>query len=413
MHEPVLRERKQRAPVHHTAGLHTRRGDDRRREVDVLDELRATLTGRDVRPADDQRHADRRLVEEHLPLRHAVLAVEEAVVRREDDVRLVELPDRRQLVDDPRHGLVDREQRLEALLIHLADPIDPPGGQERSIANGGRLVRDVGLVEGRRDRQRLRPEHVPVARRRRRRPQIRRIVRVARPAAVRGEEGDRQEERTWVGGLRGDQVDGLLRVDVGLVVRGAGAVVDGPPVLVERVVVEAVRRRVDRAVPQAPARRDLGRVARAVAVQVLAEMDRLVAATLQPDRERVRAVELVVAPVRRCVAPDAVVVRVLPGEVGRPGRAAERIRDEAVVERDALVGEQRLHVGHDAHRLDRLVVGHDHDDVRADRRRGLSLARRAAEGRHGDDSCGEDCHQNPAIRGCHCGESSPLGVRSL
>ena len=42
-------------------------------------------------PAHHERHADRRLVDEHLPRRHAVLAVEEAVVGGEDDQRVVEL----------------------------------------------------------------------------------------------------------------------------------------------------------------------------------------------------------------------------------------------------------------------------------------------------------------------------------
>ena len=86
-------------------------------------------------PADDQRHADRRLVEQHLPVGHAVLAVEEPVVRGEDDVRLVELAGRRQPVDDLPDGVVDREQRLEPLLVVLANRGDPRGAQQRPVAD--------------------------------------------------------------------------------------------------------------------------------------------------------------------------------------------------------------------------------------------------------------------------------------
>ena len=86
LEELVLRERDQRPPVHDTAGLSARRLDDRRREVDVRDELRAVLPGRDPGPAHEQRDADRRLVEDDLALLNAVLAVHEAVVRGEDDV---------------------------------------------------------------------------------------------------------------------------------------------------------------------------------------------------------------------------------------------------------------------------------------------------------------------------------------
>src|SRR6185312_10675422 len=99
-------------------------------------------------------------------------------------------------------------------------------------------------------------------------------------------------------------------------------------VLVQRVVVVAVRRGVDGAVPLAPARRDLERVSPSVAVQVLAEMDGVVTGPLQPDGERVRPVELLEAALRQRVPAHAVVVRVLPREKRGARRTAERERVE-------------------------------------------------------------------------------------
>ena len=333
---------------------------------------RAVLPGRDPRPADDQRDADRRLVEHDLALRHAVLAVHEAVVRREDDVRVVELAGRRQRVDDLRR----RPRRPRAATRGAAGS---SRGSRASLAgvSAARFRIAAGLSEtsaslndggagsgsfAKRLRWRGAGDGVEIRSGRR--------GRAAPPQCGATNATQRKNGRGSVAWRR-DQVDGLARVDVGLVVRRAVAVVHERAVLVQRVVVVAVRRRVRRAVPLAPARRDLLGRSRAVPVQVLADVDRLVAGALEPDGKRVRRVELVVAAVRRRVAPDAVVVRVLAREEGRARRAAERVRDEAVVERDALVGEQRLHVRHDAHRLERLVVGHDHDDVRAGR--GLRL----------------------------------------
>src|SRR5918912_1463950 len=78
-------------------------------------------------------------------------------------------------------------------------------------------------------------------------------------AAVRCEEGDGEEERLRARREPADELHRLSVVDVGLVVRGARAVGDEPSVLVQRVVVEAIRGRVGGAVPLAPAGGDLGR----------------------------------------------------------------------------------------------------------------------------------------------------------
>src|SRR4029453_18790694 len=79
------------------------------------------------------------------------------------------------------------------------------------------------------------------------------------------------------------------------------------------------------------------------------------------DRERVAVIERAVLLVRE----DAVVVGVLAGEVGRPGRATERIGDVAVAEGGALGGEQGKGVAHHEHVGDVLIVGVDQDHVRA------------------------------------------------
>ena len=70
-----------------------------------------------------------------------MLAVEEPVVRGEDDVRLVELAGRGQPVDDLADGLVDGEQRLETLLVVLANRGDLRG------RISGRLRIPAGLSE--------------------------------------------------------------------------------------------------------------------------------------------------------------------------------------------------------------------------------------------------------------------------
>ena len=207
-----------------------------------------------------------------------------------------------------------------------------------------------------------------------------------------------EEERLGLRRAPVDDVDRLPRVEVGLV--RALVRVEGP-VLVERVAVEAVGRRVDGAAPLVVAGRDLGRVRAPVAVQVLAEVGRVVAGLLEPDGERVRVVELRVAAARRRVPHDAVVVGVLAGEEGRAGRAAERVRDEAVGERRAAVAQEALHVRHDAERLERLVVGHEHDDVRARLHRGRLRAVRACRDRRSrkEDGAGREDGQYPLSHG--------------
>ena len=136
--------------------------------------------------------------------------------------------------------------------------------------------------------------------------QVRRVVRIARPAGVRRQERDGEEERRPARRQAPDQLDRFPAVDVGLVVHGPGPVGHEAAVLVQRVVVVAVGRRIGRAVPLAPAGRHLERASRAVAVQVLAEMDGGVARALEPGGQRVRVCrsELVVATARRGIPHD-------------------------------------------------------------------------------------------------------------
>ena len=291
--------------------------------------------------------------------------------------------------DDPRYGFVDGEEGLEALLVVLADLGDPRLGQQRAVADADGLVGDVGLVEAGRAGEPRGGEVVAVPGRRHRGGLTGRVVGLARTAAVRGEERDREVERLGPRRAPVDDVDRLPGVEIGLV---RALVRVERPVLVERVAVEAVRGRVDGAAPLVVPRWDLRRIPAPVAVQVLAEVGGVVAGLLEPDGQRVRVVELRVAAARRGVAHDAVVVRVLAGEERRARGAAERVRDEALGEGRPAVAQESPHVRHDPHRLDRLVVGHDHDDVRARLRR--RRLRGVGSGRHGrsrkEDSGGCD-----------------------
>ena len=212
----IARERLQRPPVHRPRRGRAGGGDDRRREVDVRHQLAADRAPRDPRPAHDQRDARGRLVVEHLAGLNAVLAVEEAVVGGEQDQRVVELAGGAQRADDLGDPFVDGEQRLEPLAVLLGDRGDAPGTDDGPRPDPARLVADVRLVEGRRDRQRLGREAVPMPRSRHRSGQVGRVVRLARAAAVGRKVGDVEEERP----TRSEPphcVDRLPRVDVGLV----------------------------------------------------------------------------------------------------------------------------------------------------------------------------------------------------
>ena len=138
----VREQHQQRKPVDVTPCSNARRVGDRRREVGVDRRLRHPHAARHAGPADDERHADRRLVDLHLPGRDPVLAVEEAVVGGVDEERVVELTGRLQRTDDRGDALVDRQQRLQALAVVLRDPCDAARG-----AAGGGSAPPPGLSE--------------------------------------------------------------------------------------------------------------------------------------------------------------------------------------------------------------------------------------------------------------------------
>ena len=122
-------------------------------------------------------------------------------------------------------------------------------------------------------------------------------------------------------------------------------------------------------VPLVPARRDVGPV---VAVQVLPEEGRPVALLLDPGGHRrvlvAEEAELLEAPERRLVVEDLVVVGVLAPQDGGPAGTAQRVGDEGVLERRALLDEQLPQVGHVLERVRVQVgrgqiVGEDQDHV--------------------------------------------------
>src|SRR5215211_3103146 len=116
----------------------------------------------------------------------------------------------------------------------------------------------------------------------------------------------------------------------------------------------------------------------AVAVEVLAEQGRLVTCVVEPGGERgslsSQLVEGLVTTHRGSVAPDQVVVRVLPGQDRGPGWAAERVGDEGVIEGQALVGNVPFERRYLRDRRDVQVVRKYEDDIGTVRRsQGTSL----------------------------------------
>ena len=324
--------------------------------------------------------------------------MEEPVVGGEHDQRVVELAPRLERVHDGADGVVDREQGLQLLAVVLGDGLLRDSAEPFAARDDVGLVAHVGLVERRVARQPRRAEEVAVVRRGGGGLQRRRVVRLDRRAAVRGGQGQREEERSPA---RGDAPDLLGRPPgevVGLVLERPrqSRQLEDQAVLVHLPAVEAERRGVDRRDPAVPSGRDLGevRVLDPVAVQVAADVDGLVAGCLEPERKRVGAVEARVAAERPGVLHHAVVVGVLAGQVGRARRAAEGEARDRLGERRAAVAQQRADVAHDAQGLGRLVVGHDEHDVRA--------AARAAAPRRPRGRGGGPPGRRGSVRGAPC-----------
>ena len=149
--------------------------------------LRFTFFGH-ARTAHDERHVHVLLVRGLLALRQSVVAEVEAIVRREDDVGVGELPVLLERRDQLAESAVDRLQRLDPLAIALVDLRFLRRREERLRLEPRRLVAHVRLVVVRRPRRDRTGEGVDVLRRRRRgtvrrvHPEVReeRLVRPAR-----------------------------------------------------------------------------------------------------------------------------------------------------------------------------------------------------------------------------------------
>ena len=345
---------------------------ERRCEIVVQHHRALALSGGHTRAAHDQWHADVGLVRRVLPLQEAVLAQVKAVVGGVDDVRPFELAGRAQRRHEAVDEIIHRLERTQAAAIGVLDARDHPGAQSRAVADDGRLVAHVGLVERRRARQhRVREERL-VSRRRRGRP-------------VRRERRHIDEERRLVGGAAPNQVGRLVRDDVHEKILRTVAVADGLSVLIEHVVVAAVgvAAHVPLRPPHGYARGGL------ISIQVFAEHRGAVAVGAQPGGDgrglaAKRAEGLEPAEWRR-VAAHTGAVRILSAQGRGARRAAERVRDEVVVEGRALLVQQRLRLRHEGVQLGVLVVGEDEDDIGAVDGRGGCLR---GGGRSGGGRCG-------------------------
>ena len=339
----------------------------------------------DPRAADEQGHLGGRVVGDELALVEAVLALHQALVGGEDQIGVAQRPPRLQIVDDPLHRIVDREQRLEAVLVAGLDLGDQPGAEALDPLDPGGLVLDVLLVEARVDRQRGRGEGI-------------RVLRLGCGGIVRREELHLHVEGRVreVAEVVVDPLDREVRVDVGRVVVRRVGLVDA--VLVEgeagvrggrtdEAVELALRGGADAARERAPARRHVGLVRHlSEAVRHLADVDGAVAIRLQPDGQVVLVVEGLVAALRRRVAEDAGVVGVIAGLHRDAGRAAEWIRGVGVQEARPGIADQGPRLGHHRHVPERLIVGgeHDHVGLGACRTRLLAAGEQHERGQAGD-----------------------------
>ena len=221
-----------------------------------------------------------------------MLAVEEPVVRGEDDLRLVQLADRRQPVDDLRRP---PRRRRAATRAAAGSSREPRRSSQRSIS--GRLRMPAGLSETSASLNEggigsgCDAKTIAVARRRRRRGLVRRDRpgRAARRCAARGR---RPRGRTAAGRGRWRRImlDGLprrRRPSCSWPRRSRTST--SLPFSLNRVVEEAVRGGVGRAVPLAPARRDLGLARACRSRSGTCRGGRSGSPRAQPRRKRVRA----------------------------------------------------------------------------------------------------------------------------
>src|SRR5918997_4401932 len=177
------------------------------------------------RSSDEERHAGTLLVRAVLPGAYAVLASEPAVVGGEEDVGVLQLPGRLELLDQSPYHLIHRQHRLQALAVVIVDLGDLFVGEAFGLLSPGGLVGDVLLVEGGRPGSLLLSEGSLVTLRRGR-------------GAVWGRRSYIGEERLVLRGRSPDEVGRFFGEDVGEEVLFLAAVGDYLAVLVYVVVVE-------------------------------------------------------------------------------------------------------------------------------------------------------------------------------
>ncbi len=255
-----------------------------------------------------------------------MLALHVAVVRRDEDVRVVEPPLGAKRPDDSDDPVVDRAQRGAAAGRVARHSRQARPSQQRAPAQEARFVGHVPLVEARRPDRHEAGRPAGVARSRAHEAAA---APLDRPVLVMWRQvGEREEQRPSAGSV--DRRERVLGEHVGLVETGVArerpSVGPQAPVVVEPVAPHAVGRVAHSGVPSAPARRDLGRIGVPIAVQELADVRRPVARPAQPHGQRVRLVEPAVAAARRVEPHHAMVVGVAAGEEGRTRRTADRIR---------------------------------------------------------------------------------------
>ena len=332
---------------------------ERGRQVDVGRELADRAPGRNVRAADDQGHMDVGVIGRLLSRCQPVLAHVVAVVGAENEVGVLGHAFGPQFALDTADHVVDGKVGLDPLAVNAGDARLLRGRERLALAQPGRRGDRQGVVGG----------VLRVL-------QIRSGVRVPRRRdirSVRSERGHLEHERLVRRGGRGDERRGPGREHVGQVVVRCVPVIAHFAVLVERVVELPVT--VARHIPSVPARRD--RVGGGVAVEVLAHQRGAVAGLLQRHRERLRLVAVgvvgLVPAVVTGVGEYPVVVGVLAGEDRRTRRAAQRIDDVVMRERQPGLL-QRKHVRHVADQVPGQVVGEDEDEVRPWRVRRVGAA---------------------------------------
>ena len=353
----AAQRRHHRDPVQRVGRDRLRERHDGAGQVRGRRQLVGVGSGGNPRPAEQQRDPQRLLVGQ--PLADvAVLPHQVAVVGGEDEQGPVELTAAAERPYGRRDRAVDGLQRLDPALEEEVEVVTVDGVE---AAQEGRRGRAVAVVEGGHPARRGRhPGEVTAVGARRDR---------GLPAAaggapvVAGVVGshvrDPGEERRAVVRLEAaDHLPGPVAQvvgDVAVAHRGHGTVV---PRHERPVGVDAAHQRVEHVPAVLP-----GGVVRAQAVEVLAQERGAVARLLQPVGQLGARLERAVAAMGLGVGPDPVVVRLLPGQHGGAGRAAHRVRRQALVEGGPGAAQQPTGAGHPPQVARGHVVGHDQHHV--------------------------------------------------